>query len=158
MDPNDFTLSGRGIATPRDPRAVRASLAVELGRPIDGAWWPRSANIARELPAFVKFAGSQMGEVSGIAINWPNHQRPPDLNWNGWKDVPQHLIVVHSAHARATVLVIPYETIQTLARMLLQLAAFQPVTGSDRTTTLFGTAQQILDAARQQRPSVADPS
>ncbi len=157
MEKNDFLPRGPGTAIRRDPLAVRASLAGELGQAIDGAWWPRGGNIARELPAFVKFAAAKMGEVTGLAINWPEHQRPPDLNWNGWRDAPQHIVVVQSAYTRATVLVIPYETNQTLARILMQMAAFQPTATGDRTMAIFGTAQQILDAARQQCQMVADP-
>jgi hypothetical protein len=34
-------------------RPVRIALAFELGGDLDGAWWPHTASIARELPGLI---------------------------------------------------------------------------------------------------------
>ena len=83
-------LGGQRRAAP-----IRLSLMSELGHDIDGAWWPRTGRIGGELPDLVVAVSPRIGEVTGITVNWPPLQRPPDLNWQGWQHKHQHVITIH---------------------------------------------------------------
>ena len=138
---------------------IRLTLMSELGHDIDGAWWPRTGRIGGELPDLVVAVSPRLGEVTGITVNWPPLQRPPDLNWQGWQHKHQHVITVQGGEARANLLIIPYSTNGTLALMMLRLAANLPVDRAARDTPPFHTAGAILSAAHQQRASgCANPS
>ncbi|BDB41254.1 hypothetical protein Mkiyose1665_10130 [Mycobacterium kiyosense] len=145
-DPVTYPLSGRRRATP-----IRLTLAGELGRDIDGAWWPRTDRISGELPDLVAALGSRLGEICGITINWPHLQRPPDLNWQGWQHKNQHVIVLQSEKGCANVLIVPYTTNSALAMMVLRRAANLPIALAEQESTPFRTAGSILCAAQQQR-------
>lgn len=137
---------GRRHATP-----IRLTLATELGQEIDGAWWPRTDRISVELPQLVTALSSRLGEVTGIDVNWPPLQRPPDLNWQGWQQRQQHVMTVTGLDELANVLIVPYCTNGTLALMMLRRAADLPIDAAHRETASFHTAGSILYAARQQR-------
>lgn len=139
------SLLGRRQATP-----IRLTLALELGQNIDGAWWPRTDRIGAELPELVGALSARLGEVTGIAVNWPPLQRPPDLNWQGWQHKQQHVISVNGAEQLANVLIVPYCTNGTLAQMMLRRAADLPIGPAHRDSTPFHTAGSIIYAARQQ--------
>lgn len=62
---------------------ARLTLASGLGNEIDGAWWPRSGLISRELPDLVSVLDLRLGRVIDINVNWSSLQRPPDLDWDG---------------------------------------------------------------------------
>ncbi|SOX54707.1 hypothetical protein MAAFP003_3385 [Mycobacterium ahvazicum] len=71
-------VGGRGAAKP-----IRLSLARELGRVIDGAWWPRADRMSIELPGLVALLTPMLGDITTINVNWQPLQRPPDFNWPG---------------------------------------------------------------------------
>ena len=75
-----YPLGGLRRATP-----VRLSVGRELGRDIDGAWWPRVDRITVELPNLVATLTPLLGDITSINVNWPPLQRPPDFNWPGWE-------------------------------------------------------------------------
>lgn len=147
-----LALGGRRLASP-----IRLTLARELGQGIDGAWWPRTDRITGELPEFLGALSARLGEVTGIAVNWPPFQRPPDLNWQGWQHKAQHVISVQGLEAFANVLIVPYCTNGTLALMMLRRAADLPVGPAHRDTPPFHTAGSIIYAARQQASQREQP-
>ncbi len=59
-------------------------MARELGRAIDGAWWPRADRITNELSDLVATLMPLLGDIMSINVNWHLLQRPPDFNWPGW--------------------------------------------------------------------------
>ena len=141
-------IGGRGQANP-----IRLSVARELGRNIDGAWWPRADHIATELPQLVAVLTPVLGDIASINVNWSPLQRPPDLNWPGWEHKRQHVITVTGTHARANLLIISYTTHSALALMVMRCAANLPVEAADRAKPAFLAAGSILQAAHQQRAS-----
>jgi uncharacterized protein DUF5994 len=144
--PMMYPIGGRRQANP-----IRLSVARELGRDIDGAWWPRAHRINSELPTLVAALTPLLGDITAINVNWPPLQRPPDLNWPGWEHKRQHVMTVTGTHACANLLVISYATHSGLALMVMRCAANQPIDAVDRDKPAFRTAGSILRAAQQQR-------
>ncbi|OBG70330.1 MULTISPECIES: DUF5994 family protein [unclassified Mycobacterium] len=134
----------------RGVNPVRLSVARELGRVIDGAWWPRADRITNELPGLVAILTPLLGDIRSINVNWPPLQRPPDLNWSGWERKRQHVMTFVGGDASINLLVIPYATHSALALMVLRCAADLPVEARDQTKPAFLTAGSILRAAQQQ--------
>ena len=54
----------------RTASPVRVSLSGTLGGEIDGAWWPRTGSMVRELPDLVEALFPALGEVVDISLNW----------------------------------------------------------------------------------------
>ena len=120
-----------------------------LGHDIDGAWWPRAVRIASELPHLVAVLTPLLGHITSINVNWPPLQRPPDLDWLGWRYKPQHVMTVNGDNATANLLIVPCATHSALALMVLRGAADLPIT-ADREKPALLTAGSILLAAQQQ--------
>ncbi|UXA04969.1 hypothetical protein KXD96_18535 [Mycobacterium sp. SMC-2] len=134
----------------RRANPVRLSVARELGRAIDGAWWPRADRITNELPDLVAVLTPLLGDIDAINVNWPPLQRPPDLNWAGWERKRQHVMTIIGVDARVNLLIIPYATHSALALMVMRCAADLPVEARDQAKPAFVTAGSILRAAQQQ--------
>jgi len=142
----------------RRANPVRLSVARELGRDIDGAWWPRADRITNELTNLVAVLTPMLGDISSINVNWPPLQRPPELNWPGWEHKRQHVMTVSGGDACANLLIIPYATYSALALMVLRCAANLPIEAADRKKPAFLIAGSILLAAQQQRASGSHPN
>ncbi|OBB93036.1 DUF5994 family protein [Mycobacterium sp. 852002-40037_SCH5390672] len=138
------------IRTRRQATPIRLSVARELGRDIDGAWWPRADRITNELPELIAVLTPLLGDVTSINVNWSSLQRPPDFNWPGWEGKLQHVMTVSGAHACANLLIVSYATHSALALMVLRCAADLPIEGADRAKPAFIRADSILRAAQQQ--------
>lgn len=143
------------IGGTRHARPVRLTVARELGRDIDGAWWPRADRITNELPNLVAILTPLLGDVTAINVNWSPLQRPPDLNWPGWEGKLQHVMTVSGTQACVNLLVISYATHSALAMMVMRCAANLLIEAADRDKPACLTAGSILRSARQQRESVS---
>jgi hypothetical protein len=139
------------IVARRQASPIRLSVARELGRDIDGAWWPRADRITNELPNLVAALTPVLGAITSINVNWSSLQRPPDLNWSGWQHKRQHVMTVSGTHGCANLLIISYATHSALALMVLRCAANLPIEAVDRDKPAFLIAGSILRAAQQQR-------
>lgn len=137
------TSPSRRTASP-----VRLTLCGQLGRRVDGAWWPHSNRLARELPELVAVLHGRLGEVVDISVNWSMSENLPDLNSRHWQNKHQHLMAITGRDASANLLVIPSLTPGTLAGLLLRIAAGLPLSAAHQATPLFRTAAEIVDAAR----------
>ncbi|WP_277396038.1 DUF5994 family protein [Mycobacterium camsae] len=150
------TQHGRRLASP-----VRLTLAVQLGGPVDGAWWPHSASIAGELPELIEVLSPRLGQVVAINVNWTSLQASPDLDalCGAQAAVPgaaatrQRLMVVSGSHACANILVVPCRTSSALALMLLRQAADLPLTQSELASQAFRSGDHIVRAARAESES-----
>lgn len=134
----------------RRDNLVRLCLARELGREIDGAWWPRADRMTNELPGLIATLIPLLGDITSINVNWPPLQRPPDFNWPGWEHKRQHVMSLTGGEDRANLLIIPYATESALALMVLRRAAGLPIDPADQAKPAFSTAGSILQAALQQ--------
>ncbi|OSC39066.1 DUF5994 family protein [Mycobacterium decipiens] len=139
------------IGTRRQANPIRLSVATELGRDIDGAWWPRADRITNELPDLVAVLTPLLGDITSINVNWSPLQRPPDLNWPGWEHKRQHIMTVNGTRACINLLIVSYATHSALALMVMRCAANLPIETADRDKPAFLTAGSILRVAQQQR-------
>lgn len=65
-------------------RPARVHLEPTLTRDgaLDGAWWPRSTDLRRELPALIRALESELGPIMRVR-----------LDLSAWADVPAHLVI-----------------------------------------------------------------
>jgi hypothetical protein len=147
-----MTTAQRRSASP-----VRLTLAAALGNDLDGAWWPHSASVARELPELIDALRDSLGKVVDIAVNWSTSDGVPDLDSlslrgiaaiPGWKQRPQRVITVTGSQQRASLLVVPSRTTPALAVMLLRKAAALPIQSRHVETAAYRAAEDIVNAAR----------
>src|SRR5262249_52520449 len=123
----------------------------QLGREIDGAWWPRVDRITNELPSLVDLLTPLLGGINSINVNWPPLQRPPDFNWPGWEHKRQHVMTINGWESCANLLIVPYATSSGRVLMVMRRAADLPIDAADRGKPAFLMAGSILHAAQQQR-------
>ncbi len=136
-------------AGPRRPASpVRLTLAPRLGKKIDGAWWPRTGMISRELTELVSVLDGRLGRIGEIDVNWSSLQRQHDLNWDWWQGIRPHIMTVGGCDARATLLIVPHRTATALAVMVLREAAGLPVYAAHRDSRAFQIAESIVRVAR----------
>jgi hypothetical protein len=136
---------------------VRLTMAAELGGDIDGAWWPHTPAMARELPELVEVAEKRLGKIVDIAINWSTLDGTPDLNpaaasapmlLPGQRIRHQRVITVVGNEDRAQLLVVPARTSRPIALMVLRQAAGLPIHYGHQDTAACRTAAKIVHIAR----------
>jgi hypothetical protein len=144
-------VRGRRLASP-----VRLALALELGTSLDGAWWPRTASIARELPELIDALFTRLGEIIAISVNWSSLEGSPVLDGlnrvktgdSGRIIGHQRLMMVTGSLASANLLVVPCRTPSALAVMVLRQAATLPIYPVESGTQEFRAGDDIVRAAR----------
>jgi len=137
-------------------RAPTARLALKPVNPspdraeLDGAWWPRSRDLTRELPALADVLDPLWGRITRIAVNpryWP--VIPPRFSVNGhvvkvgWftsELEPHKILLLSGTSGRWDLLVIPPETNATSAARLM--AAASASTAPQSTATALMAAEQ----------------
>ena len=155
-------VEGRGLRSP-----VRFTLTSTPGTGLDGAWWPYSVSIARELSDLTDALREPLGEVVDIGVNWSPLQGVTDLdlvNRRGVTAMPGQdsrrlrVMTVTGSRAKAQLLVVPCGTSIALAVMLLRQAADLPVMHAHQCTPAFETAGAIVRAARTQQAPTCTPA
>jgi hypothetical protein len=149
VEPTPRMISTAGARRSASP--VRLTLAPRLGNKIDGAWWPRTGVISRELPELISVLDVRLGQVIDINVNWTSLQRQPDLNWAWWQGLRPHIMTVSGRDARAKLLIVPHPTSTALAVMILCLAADLPIYAPHRDSQAYRTAECIVRMARGER-------
>ena len=148
----------------RSARPARIALASTLGRDIDGAWWPRTASLAGELPELIQALHRRLGEIIDISVNWSPTDRPPDLNSLasggmsvlGWHDRRRRLMVIVGRRACANLLVVPHLTSAALGLLVLQRAAAIPIPRGQQDSPLCEAADCIVRAAQAESAQWAE--
>ncbi|MBQ0884252.1 hypothetical protein KBZ94_04785 [Streptomyces sp. RM72] len=147
------TVSPPTTSEDRRPTSpVRLSLVPDGSAPLllDGAWWPRSRDLAAELPALTSVLDPLWGRITRVTVNpaqWPVVPRKVPVAGHvvkvGWFRFEQdeHELLLLSYHAgRWNLLVVPPQTPPAAAAWLMAAA-------SDPRRT--ATASSLLaDAAR----------
>ncbi|MFE0680010.1 DUF5994 family protein [Streptomyces sp. NPDC058961] len=145
------------LAEPSVRPAARIALKPPGSTPglLDGAWWPRSRDLLRELPALIDALAPRWGRITRVAVNpqhWPVVPRripvPGHVVKAGWfKDEqdPHKLLLLSYTAGRWDFLVIPPETGPAAAARLM--AAATDSTGPQLTATALMTAEAAVGAA-----------
>jgi hypothetical protein len=144
-------VCGRRLASP-----VRLTLAIELGEGLDGAWWPHTASVARELPELIGALSARLGEIFDISVNWSSLEGCPELDAVNRASMAdpvritrhQRLMMITGSQASANLLVVPCRTSSALAAMVLRQAATLNIVHAERDTEAFRIADDIVRAAR----------
>ncbi|NIY66997.1 DUF5994 family protein [Streptomyces malaysiensis] len=100
---------------------------------LDGAWWPRSRDLLRELPTLTDVLDACWGRITRVSVNpahWPVIPRKVPATGHtvsvGWftdEQDPHKLILLSYAAGRWDLLVIPPETSAAAAARLMAAAA-----------------------------------
>jgi Family of unknown function (DUF5994) len=145
----DSTARMVGVAGERRlPSPVRLTLAAELGGEIDGAWWPRSRLISRELPGLVSVLEIRLGQVIDINVNWSALQNQQNLDWGLWRGIQPHVMTVVGRDGHAKLLIVPHRTGTALAVIILRMAAALPIQLAHRDSRAFQVAESVVRVAR----------
>lgn len=127
----DRTTTNERVPSP----PVRLSLTPASPVPgaLDGAWWPRSRDLHRELPALTDVLDAHWGRITRVSVNparWPVVPRKVPATGHtvkvGWftdEQDPHKLILLSYTAGRWDLLVIPPETSAAAAARLMASAA-----------------------------------
>ena len=127
-----------------------------MGGDIDGAWWPRTGSMVRELPDLVEALRPAIGEVIDIRLNWSAGSVTPMMSTMAAAaaakfsvNSPRHrLMAFDGRNAGARILVVPAITSATLALMVLRFAGGRQMSDVDRASPVYERADRIVHAAR----------
>ncbi|WP_182857614.1 DUF5994 family protein [Streptomyces durbertensis] len=99
---------------------------------LDGAWWPRSRDLERELPPLAERLDPLWGRITRVAVNpthWPVVPRKVAVNdrvikvgWFADEQDPHQLLLLSYRIGRWDLLVIPPETGEAAAERLMAAA------------------------------------
>ncbi|WP_328806139.1 DUF5994 family protein [Streptacidiphilus fuscans] len=102
---------------------------------LDGAWWPRSDDLARELPSLVEMLDRLWGRITRVNVNPTNWQPLPHevpvpghvvkVGWFTTEQDPHKLLLMSYRLGRWDLLVIPPQTSQAAAARLMAAATDQ---------------------------------
>ncbi|MFF3323458.1 DUF5994 family protein [Streptomyces sp. NPDC002889] len=127
----DPTIINERVASP----PARLSLTPAGSAPglLDGAWWPRSRDLLRELPALMDALDARWGRITRITVNparWPVIPRKVPVaghtvhvGWFADEQDPHKLILLSYTTGRWDLMVIPPETGAAAAARLMSAAA-----------------------------------
>jgi hypothetical protein len=116
------------------PLSARLSLTPKttLAGLLDGAWWPRSRDLAAELPALADALEGQYGRITRVTVNptrWPVVPHKVAVTGHtlhvGWftEQDPDKIILLSYTVGRRDLLVIPPEAEPAAAARLMTAAA-----------------------------------
>ncbi|MER8083613.1 DUF5994 family protein [Streptomyces sp. NPDC058316] len=126
----------RTIISERVPSSQARLSFTPAGSPpglLDGAWWPRSRDLSRELPALTDALDARWDRITRVTVNptyWPVvPRRVPvtghtvHVGWFAEEQDPNKLILLSYTAGRWDLLVIPPETDAAAAARLMSAAA-----------------------------------
>ncbi|MCH6160221.1 DUF5994 family protein [Streptomyces marispadix] len=157
------------IHEPFSPPPLRLALKPE-GAPaglLDGAWWPHSRDLLRELPALTDVLDPLWGRITRIAVNpthWPVVPRKIPVNGHvvkaGWFTTEQdrHQLLLRSYRVgRWDLLVMPPRTAAAAAARLMAAATDSAVHMSASAIIAADEAAQSEESSRRAREEEWEP-
>lgn len=127
----DTVAAELGIGDRHQAHRLRLKPRGETTGSVDGAWWPRSRDLAAELPDLLEVLGVRLGTVERVSYNlaeWGPTARKitagdHQVSVAGYRSQHPGTIDVISALQRETLLVVPPETAEDAAHEVLMRAA-----------------------------------
>lgn len=124
---------------------------------VDGGWWPRSRDLAAELPALQAALADRLGAVERVSYrfeDWDTTARRTSIDGravrlSGYRMQPAATVDVLGAHHRVTLLVVSPDTEQATAHAALE-AAGRPGNADEIEALLHAPADGAAD--RSPRP------
>ncbi|WP_420034287.1 DUF5994 family protein [Streptomyces sp. cg28] len=157
------TTSTRPAAHPPSRAARVAPKPLPGSGLLDGAWWPRSRDLAAELPALADVLDPLWGRIIRVAVNpllWPAvprevtvHHRVLKVGWFTPELDPHKLLLLSYGTKRFDLLVIPPETGPASAARLMAAACEPdgpPLTATDLIAAESARHHDVAAADRQQ--------
>jgi len=129
-----------GVPAAGDEPRIEMKPAGSMSGCVDGGWWPRSTDPAREFPGLIRALHGLVGQVSRVAYNlgfWEPVHRKLTVDGRVVRCEGFHTMNAHTVTAigvdsrRVTVLVMPPDTPDDVAHAALQTAG-----GHDNTATV----------------------
>ncbi|MFS8096942.1 DUF5994 family protein [Lentzea alba] len=117
---------------PRFPLRLRLRPKALTAGYVDGAWWPRSRDLAAELPALLAVLAVRLGEIPRVSYNLTEWESAPRqiaaegvrVRLSGFWSRPAHTVdVVAGDRRRLTLLVVPPDTEPSAAHHVMMRAA-----------------------------------
>jgi Family of unknown function (DUF5994) len=117
---------------PRLPLRLRLRPKALTTGYVDGAWWPRSRDLAAELPALLAVLAVRLGEIPRVSYNLTEWETAPgQISADGvrvrlsgfWSRPPHTVDVIGSDRRRLTLLLVPPETGPSVAHHAMMCAA-----------------------------------
>lgn len=143
--------------TPSPPARLSLTPGTTPGL-LDGAWWPRSRDLSRELPALAESLDHSWGRITRVTVNpafWPVIPRKVPVTGHtvhvGWftnEQDPHKLLVFSYKADRLDLLVIPPETNPAAAARLMSAAT---IPGSILTASGLMDDERAADDATESR-------
>jgi hypothetical protein len=99
---------------------------------VDGAWWPRTRNLAAELPALLAVLAARLGAIQRVSYNIAAWDVPPrhidvsgqQVRLGGFHSQDAHSVdVIARDRPHLTLLVVPPDTAAATAHHVLMTAA-----------------------------------
>ena len=124
---------------------------------VDGAWWPRSRDLAAELPALFAELAPRLAQVERVGYNltaWPPARRRVVLDGRvvrleGFHTQHADTVMVIGGRHRLALLVVPPETEPVLAQQILMSAAHADNIDDIETLLTRHTTPEAADTAAQ---------
>jgi hypothetical protein len=117
---------------PRYPLRLRLRPKALTTGYVDGAWWPRSRDLAAELPALLAVLAVRLGEIPRVSYNLTEWDTAPRevaadgvrVRLNGFWSRPPHTVdVIAGDRRRLTLLLVPPDTEPSAAHHAMMCAA-----------------------------------
>ncbi|MFD9701207.1 DUF5994 family protein [Lentzea sp. NPDC059081] len=114
--PNQSYSASSSVEQPRHPLRLRLRPEARATGYVDGAWWPRSRNLAAELPALLAALAVRLGEIPRVSYNLTEWDTAPHqiavggvrVRLSGFWSRPAHTVdLVAGDRRRLTLLVVP---------------------------------------------------
>ncbi|MBW6439547.1 hypothetical protein KZ829_38055 [Actinoplanes hulinensis] len=128
------TVEPANVSTPETAVRLRLDQHPSRSTVLDGAWWPRSTDLAAELPALVSALGGLRGQITHVLLNvteWdlPHHRRaamdsrPVRLGWHTAQPAGLLTVITEFGRDRFDLLVVPPEASRESAGDALSAAS-----------------------------------
>jgi hypothetical protein len=151
--------------SPSRSHDARLRLSEAAGGRLDGAWWPRSRDIAAELPGLVDHFPVAAGHVDRVVFSspdWSSCPRKVDvqrgrIKTGSFPSDDTHLLVLQlSTRAQLALLVVPPDTEPDVAHRLMARAAAAD-NRSTASEVLATGGQSVRDRTERPHDEYDDP-